>query len=157
MKTWNLTKTEEKTVIAYFNRKQSDAPAESETEVVVNKAETEAEEEKQEEEVGKMVDILHVEETRTGQRSRRSSGYASACSSPSFLTKKAPANDPASTSGDPDEMEKWRTSLYEVTLRWMFDTQPHDWVIPLHKIPLLHQYSIDWIKAINRFWHRIDS
>lgn len=105
----------------------SDAPAESETEVVVNKAETEAEEEKQEEEVGKMVDILHVEETRTGQRSRRSSGYASACSSPSFLTKKAPANDPASTSGDPDEMEKWRTSLYEVTLRWMFDTQPHDW------------------------------
>ena len=114
-------------MIVDSNRKQSDAPPESETEAAAR--ETEPEAEKQEEEAGKMADVLHVEEARTGQRSRRSSGYASACSSPSFLAKKASGSDPATASAESDEMEKWRTSLYEVTLRWMFDTQPHDWVI----------------------------
>jgi len=109
----------------------SEAAGELETEVAAKETETEteteAEEEKLEQGAGKMVDILHVEETRTGQRSRRSSGYASACSSPSFLVKKASGSDAASASAELDELEKWRTSLYEVTLRWMFDAQPQDW------------------------------
>ena len=82
----------------------------------------EAEGEEEEEEIGKMVDILHVEESRTGQRSRRSSGYASASNSPSMLAKKAVAVID-------DDLEKYRTSLYEVTLRWMFDAEPQSWVI----------------------------
>lgn len=83
--------------------------------------------------VEKMVDILQIDESRIvtsgigGQRSRRSSGYASASSSPSAVKR---ATEPhaavASTSGShltvPEDNEDWRISgLYEVTLRWMFD------------------------------------
>jgi hypothetical protein len=71
--------------------------------------------------IGKMVDILHIEETRPGQRSRRSSGYASASSSPSLAAKRGLVPDVDTAT---DDLEKWRTSLYEVTLRWMFDSEP---------------------------------
>jgi len=94
----------------------NDAPAQSQS----GMKREEAEGEEEEEEIGKMVDILHVEESRTGQRSRRSSGYASASNSPSMLAKKAVAVID-------DDLEKYRTSLYEVTLRWMFDAEPQSW------------------------------
>ena len=56
-----------------------------------------------------------------GQRSRRSSGYASASSSPSTKRPTVPVDD------DGNECiisEPWTSSLYEVTLRWMFETDP---------------------------------
>lgn len=78
------------------------------------------------------VSILHIDENRMaitgGQRSRRSSGYASASSSPSAVKRAlelqaAAASIPLSTARQTDEAsDDWRlSSLYEVTLRWMFD------------------------------------
>lgn len=56
------------------------------------------------------------------QRSRRSSGYASASSSPSA---KRPPTAAMSVEENHDENgaePSWTSSLYEVTLRWMFET-----------------------------------
>jgi len=55
-----------------------------------------------------------------GQRSRRSSGYASASSSPSTKRPTVPVDD----DGNGIISEPWTSSLYEVTLRWMFETDP---------------------------------
>lgn len=90
--------------------------------------------------VGKMVDILHIDETRivtgiNGQRSRRSSGYASASSSPSAIKRIAEpstASVAITTAGGhlvvpEDSNDDWRfSSLYEVTLRWMFEADSCD-------------------------------
>ncbi|EFX69209.1 hypothetical protein DAPPUDRAFT_113881 [Daphnia pulex] len=90
--------------------------------------------------VGKMVDILHIDETRivtgiNGQRSRRSSGYASASSSPSAIKRIAEpstASVAITTAGGhlvvpEDSNDDWRfSSLYEVTLRWMFEADSSD-------------------------------
>ena len=102
----------------------------------------------------KTLEILTNEETKTGQRSRRSSGYASASNSP--VNKRAAAQvaclseeeavksdeTAAETAAAPvvsataigayradstfdstKEMTLERMSLYEVTLRWMFDAE----------------------------------
>lgn len=67
-----------------------------------------------------------------GQRSRRSSGYASASSSPSTKRPVVPIDD----DGNCTISEPWTSSLYEVTLRWMFETDPlideTSLIAPLH-------------------------
>ena len=94
----------------------------------------------------KMVEILQIDETKTtagsgtggGQRSRRSSGYASASNSP--VTKRAADQTGVVSSASPsvvisngdasagqcDDWQMGRMSLYEVTLRWMFDADVAD-------------------------------
>jgi len=70
--------------------------------------------------VDKSADVLHVEDNIQQPRSRRSSGYASASSSP--LNKRlATANKERRSVVIDEDDDTWRMSLYEVTLRWMFD------------------------------------
>ncbi|XP_032796041.2 uncharacterized protein LOC116932358 [Daphnia magna] len=88
--------------------------------------------------VGKMVDILHIDESRivtgiSGQRSRRSSGYASASNSPSAIKKVTEPSAPSIATANShlvvpeDSNDDWRfSSLYEVTLRWMFEPDLSD-------------------------------
>ena len=93
--------------------------------------------------VEKMADILQIDESRMttgiggGQRSRRSSGYASASSSPSTIKRvtEPPSTIAVATNGGhlavPEDSsltnEDFKiSSLYEVTLRWMFDADSSD-------------------------------
>ncbi len=89
--------------------------------------------------VEKMAHILQIDENRIataiggGQRSRRSSGYASASSSPSAIKRVTePSSNAVVTTGGhlavpEDTNEDWKiSSLYEVTLRWMFDADSSD-------------------------------
>ena len=93
-----------------------------------------------------MVDILHVDECQIitgigGPRSRRSSGYASASSSPSAIKKvtEPPATLVATTFATQhtvpeDSNDDWRvSSLYEVTLRWMFEADSSDFDGPVNQ------------------------
>lgn len=100
--------------------------------------------------IDNMVDILHIDESRlptgvSGQRSRRSSGYASASSSPS-TTKKASESLPTATTvnqGVEDANEDWRiSSLYEVTLRWMFEADAFEREQPYEE-PTSQKFSLN--------------
>ena len=70
--------------------------------------------------IDKSADVLHVQDNIQQPRSRRSSGYASASNSPLNKRLTAANKERRSVVIDEDD-DKWRMSLYEVTLRWMFD------------------------------------